>query len=312
MIFLQGPNTYLLKEALQKIIEEEKALGKVVNIVKFGPKAKNYEELKNELISPSLFKENKIVILENISDFSANIKENLIKESERILASNNLIIFYDEKNSGKKTKLNEFLKEKSLRREQFNNLSLPELRQWAKKEFEKYGTTITKSALYSLIPSAQEDMWELSNKIKKLAIRKNKKEISLKDISVQTKSSSSEINIFKTIESLAEGDKKKTISLIQNHIAKGDSPIYLFSMVIYQFRNLILIKCLLNKGKTFFEIQKETGLHPFVIRNNATLAKKIKNEKLKNIYRELFKIDFQIKLGKVKPETALEIFIASN
>ena len=75
-------------------------------------------------------------------------------------------------------------------------------------------------------------------------------------------------------------------------------------MIAYQFRNLIIVKDLSDtavlKGK----------MHPFVISKSRQLSQKFTKERLEKIYSKIFKMDFAIKQGKIKPALALELLIA--
>jgi DNA polymerase III delta subunit len=65
----------------------------------------------------------------------------------------------------------------------------------------------------------------------------------------------------------------------------------------------------LEEGKNFYQIQKISKIHPFVIKKNFLLAKNFSINELKKIYKKILEIDFLIKTGKVDPQTGIEIFL---
>jgi len=149
----------------------------------------------------------------------------------------------------------------------------------------------------------------LSNEIKKLANYKNKEKIENKDIELLVKPKI-ESDIFKTIDAIAVKNKKQALELIKKHLEKGDSPLYLLSMINFQFRNLLQVRDLIERQKSFYVFSKKTQLHPYVIKKSYSQAQKFKISELKKIYQKIFEVDLNIKTGKVEPETALDFLIA--
>ena len=119
-----------------------------------------------------------------------------------------------------------------------------------------------------------------------------------------------ETDIFKTIDAISSKNKREALKLIHQHLEKGDSPLYLLSMITFQFRNLLIIKNLLDNQKSYSFILEKSQLHPLIVKKGYLLAKKFKIEELKKIYQKISQIDYEIKIGKIEPETALDLLIA--
>jgi len=81
------------------------------------------------------------------------------------------------------------------------------------------------------------------------------------------------------------------------------------SMIVYQVRNLLVVKELAEKGLMYASIVKKSGLHPFVVKKTFFQCRAFSLEELKNIYRRIFTIDSQIKTGRVEAETALDLLV---
>ena len=104
-------------------------------------------------------------------------------------------------------------------------------------------------------------------------------------------------------------DKKRALDLLHSHLEKGDSPLYLFSMIKFQISNLLVIKDLIEKQTPFPSILSQSNLHPFVVKKSYRLSQKFSLEQLKKIYRKIFKLDLKIKTGKIDPALALDILV---
>ena len=158
-----------------------------------------------------------------------------------------------------------------------------------------------------LINFVGNDLWRMTNEIDKLCafkptIEKDDVELLVKP-DIQT-------DIFKTIDALASKDKKQALYLLHKHLEDGDSPLYLLSMITYQFRNLLIIKELQESGKPYASIVKKSGLHPFVVKKSYYLCGKFSMPELKKIYYKIFQADLDIKIGKIEPETALDLLVS--
>jgi DNA polymerase-3 subunit delta len=109
-----------------------------------------------------------------------------------------------------------------------------------------------------------------------------------------------DLNIFEMVDALGQKDKSKTLKLFNQHLKQGDDEQYLFSMFVYQIRNLIRVKAP-QIGRL--------DMHPFVIEKSRKQARNFSFEDLKKIYQKLFEIDLSVKTGKINIKSALETFI---
>ena len=231
-----------------------------------------------------------------------------VVHSKKFLNSKDIIIFY-ENGIPPNDAFFKFLK-KEAKSQEFNLLEREKLKTWIKKKFKNYQSEITPEALDKLIDFVGNDLWQISNEIKKLVSFKNGKKIEIKDIELLVKPNI-ETDVFETIEAISLKNKKKAISLIHQHLEKGDAPLYLLSMISFQFRNLLIIKDLIEKRKPYYSIIKLSKLHPFVVRKSYQQANKFSLQELKKIYQKILQVDLSIKTGRVEAETALDLFITT-
>lgn len=308
IIFLYGQDTYRSRQKLNEIIEHYKKIHRSgLNFKYFDGEKLNFQDFKNEVQSVSMFSEKKLIILENIIK-NKDFKEKFLANSKKFLGSENIILFYETEEITEKDPLFKFLI-KNAKSQEFKSLEGQRLKSWIKKEFSNYQTEITSEALEKLIEFVGNDLWQLSNEIKKLVNYKPKQRIEVKDIELLVRPKF-ENDIFLTIDAIAGKNKKKALKLIHQHLEKGDSPLYLLSMINFQFRNLLIMK----SGELGHELYANyipiPGMHPYVIRKTKQQIKKFTLEELKKIYQKIFQIDLAIKTGKIDPQTALDMFVA--
>jgi len=303
---LYGPDTYRSRRRLQEIIADFRKTQKTgVSLRQFEGKKLSFQDVRDELQTSSMFKEKKLIILSDVFN-NEGFKEEFLENFEKLNKSQDVIIFHAEEVLAKDP-LFRFLK-KEAETEEFELLSGSELKAWLKKEFDKYSMDPEPQVLDKLIVFVGGDLWQLSNEVQKLSLFKKGGEVTLKDVSLLVKPKI-ETDIFKTIDAIASGNKKEAISLLHKHLEKGDSHVYLLHMISYQFRNLLIVKDLLQKN-TSPVAAKKSGLHPFVFRKSSWQAEKFTYLELKKIYRKIFEVDHALKTGKLEPETALDLLVA--
>ncbi len=221
------------------------------------------------------------------------------------------IFFETTKTINAQNKLFKFLKQnKDTKIQEFKLLKGLELSNWIAGEFSKYNLKIQKDALHLFLDFVGNDLWKIKNEINKLAnYCKDKREVGIDDIKllVQAKIDN---DIFNTIEAIANKNENKSLKLIDNHIQKGDNMFYILSMIAYQFKNLLMIRDLIDKSKNYNEINKELKMHPFVFKKSYKLANLFKTIDLKNIYNKILETDLKIKQGGFNPpQLGIELLI---
>ena len=304
IIFLYGEDTYRMKEKLKEIIERYQKVHKSgLNLKYFD----DFTNFKDGVRQASMFKEKKLAVVTNIFA-NPDFKEKFYQSKKDFLSSEDIILIYEEKDFNKNNSLFKFLK-KNARSQEFKFLAGQGLKTWIKKEFDRYETKIDSGVLEKLIEYIGNDLWQMSNEIRKLASFKNNKTVKVEDIELLVKSKI-ETDIFKTIDAIADKNKKQALNLLHKHLEKGDSPLYLLSMISYQFRNLLIIKDLIEKCKPYNVILKKSGLHPFVVKKSYYQSQKFTFQELKKIFQKIFKTDLDIKTGKIQPEIALDLLVA--
>jgi DNA polymerase-3 subunit delta len=237
-------------------------------------------------------------------EFKKRLLEEVKSPTKIWWGTENIVLLYETNQIPEKDPLFLFLK-KNAKFQEFKLLEGQRLKNWVKREFEKYGVKIEANALEKLIDFVGNNLWQMENEIKKLVSFRKGEIIEEKDVELLVKPKI-ESDIFETIDAIASKDKKRAIQLLKAHLEKGDSPLYLFSMIIFQFRNLLIIKDLIEKN---FSPYTSTNLHPYIIKKNIFLSRKFKFSELKKIYQKIFQLDFEIKKGKIEPETALDLLI---
>lgn len=274
LIYLYGPEEFLIRRKLKELVNEyRKKYPTGLNIFRFNDENFTQEKLDDILKNNSLFEEKKLVVLEKVNNQKIKFETDIIW------------VVWHEKPS------KEILKTADLSQE-FPKLARTKLVNWIKREAKIQGAETHPKAIYQLIELYQNNLWQLAGEIQKLAAYNHL---------AARPPSGLEVNIFEAIDRLAEKDKKAAVGAFQKLRAQGKGEIYLFSMIVYQWRNLLKVKS--SKRPQSLKI------HPYVLQKTKRQAEKFSLEELKRSYQLLADLDFRIKTGQKDARFALDYFV---
>lgn len=319
IIFLYGGDSFRSQQKLleikQKYLQSDKS-GSGLSSFDFSNKTSAGAVL-DVLEIPNLLAPKRLVIVKDIISLASVqdqkcLWEHFKKRIKYIGSDNDLIIvFWESSRPKKSSSLFKFLSENS-KKQDFEKLSGAKLNRWIVENLKKINSSysLSKIALAKLIAYTDGDSRLLNSEIEKLASFTGGKMISGEDVDNLVKANI-DSNIFATIDAIGANNKKEAVGLIAKHWEKGDDPFYIFSMFLYQFRNLLKIADFKEKNvNNEYEISRLTKLHPFVVKKSLSQIRNLTLEKLKSLYKKLGDLDTQIKTGKIEIKLALDKFVA--
>lgn len=315
IIFLYGKDTYRLQQKLKEIEAQYKEVHKSgLNLEKIDARQIEFEEFADKLFQYSMFIKKKLFFLENLFS-SKKFKEKFLEKIKEITKSQDLIVVFEKKELPKKDKLFLNLK-KHGKSQEFESLKGKVLENWVRNEFQKEKIKVSEQAINLLLEFIGNDLWQLSNEIKKLVCLK--KPLKTSDLIEEVKSEDVEIlvkpkleaNIFKIIDALSQKNKKKALKLIQESLFKENKPLAILNMINFQFRGLLIAKALMAEGKTLNDFLKLNIFKPYPTRKCWYASTGFNLNQLKRIYQKIFEADLSIKTGKIQPEEGLKMLVA--
>ncbi|EKE15620.1 MAG: hypothetical protein ACD_11C00116G0007 [uncultured bacterium] len=319
LLFLYGEDLFRSKEKLNELKQKfiEKNASSSVLTFDFSEKTANERDFLESLRASGLFSERKLIIvldfLKNVpTEIQKSVLESLKKTSNLENDQDLIVIFYESSEPKKNLSFFKYLHTKA-KKQSFPLLQGFSLSNWAEEYAKKISPEISfsKNTLELLVSYTGNNLYLLKNELEKLVAFKQQGEITQDDVNQLVKAGI-QSTVFEAIEALFGGNKGKALSLLHQQLEKGEDPFYMLSMYIYQIRTLLKISSAYQDGNTSAPmIAKQTGLHPFVAQKSLSQIRNISLEKLKNIYKELEKIDFQSKTGKESLILLLDKFIAS-
>jgi len=310
LYFLYGEDSYRAREKLEaiKVKYIDASLGDT-NLVVLDAQDKSLDinRITRELLALPFLAKHRLVVIKNLLKVKAN--KNLQAAMEKLIPkipdTTHLIIYEDNLPDRRLALFKKLIKLGSS--QEFKPLDGFALNNWVEQKCSSYNSKIDRKAVEKLVGYVGNDLWRMDNEIQKL-INFNPEAITVEDIEILIipKETSA---IFVFIDFLAKRDIKNTSQELHKLMASRENELYVLSMIVYQFRNILVIKDLLERNIPEREIARESKLHPFVVQKTIPLAKKYSMITLKKIYQDLLDYDLKIKSGKIEPKAAISMLI---
>ena len=314
IVFLYGDNVYGSKKNLAGIVAKYKEKHEEsVNFFEFNfDDSGDWDGLKSAIQTMPLFAENKLIVIKEIfsskkaDDFKDLVEQNNIVDDQDIF----LVIW--ERSSGSKLKAASFLlKNKDIKQKEFTLPKGKKLGSWVEKEFTERGATINSSALNKLITYTNGDVMRLAGEIDKLVAFKGKGMVTEKEVD-QLVIPDIERNVFELTDAILANNKDKAFTVLEkslNDSTNKDVVINILAVVVAQFRNLIVIKDLMDRGVPVPQIASKAGMHPFVVKKSVPALQRFSLEKLTHIYEKLSSLDVTLKSKNINPLLLFDLFL---
>jgi len=254
--------------------------------------------------------EKRMVIVKNF--LSSQKPEHLKKMASALpeLPESSILIFWESKSPDKRTTLFKTL-EKTARLEECKPKQGKELLDWIIEKIQSYGGSIDTVTANRMSALMGNDLWKLNTEIQKLIQYADDKKITPQNIETLGQGSSITSSIFKLTDALGQKKTKEALSILHQLIDQGEELPMIFAMMARQFRLIIEVRELQNKGLSNQAISQKIKQHPYAVSSIAPQCKNFKQEELKEIYKKLLEMDRGLKTGELRyqPSDQIEYLI---
>lgn len=309
IIFLSGDDTYRLHENRESVIKSYQAKhGSGFNFFRIdGASVSAGADVAEAVKSVSLFSEVKLILVSNIFNNLQTAKElHELFTKYRIETDKNIVVLATHSGTAAQAKPKELLTFLSDSKNLVRNFTNPEgtqLQTWLKKEAAVRGMSFASGALARFTAVGGADSWARIHNLDKLA-NFSQGAITLADIDLLIKTEI-EPNVFEFIDALGSGRKAQAFSLLSGELAYGRDPYYLLSMVMYQFRNMLMVKDFADRNISSAQIAQKAGIHPFVVKKMLSAVAHLSLVDIKHLYQQVLDLEQGTKQGKCDLEDGL-------
>lgn len=319
ILFLYGSDSFRSRQQMNKMIakfqtdRDPSRLNVVIPDLKKDGAEKILEELH---VSPFLAEKRMVVLRGVLASKEKKLQEMLLEKIKSgTLPDFTILLIYEEvAEFGKTTNVVKelfALLQKEKYAQQFDILTGARLVQFIEEQVQEKQGSIDKRAVHYLCQNSKDDIWLIETTIDQLVAYADGRGITLEDVKKFIPERFDD-NIFNLVDAIVAGQGEKVFQQLQEQYKKGEDAMFVFSMLIRQFRILLLIRDIFdrNGGMVSDGMAKELGLHPFVLKKSLPSAKKFSFAELKEIYSSLLELDRKMKSGGGEAEVLLDMFIA--
>ena len=322
LYFFYGPEKFRLKRKLDKVVRAYRTKHQSgLNLAFFNGEESNFDDFKTFIQTASLFNEKRLAVFRNVLTLEEKAASKLLEflKSGHLKDSQSKFVVFSQEEEIKEKKLPkikknifDFLVSPSVHSQKFDYLRPRDLKNWIVREVKQKGKTISSSAVEELIRRIGSDLFRLDNEIEKLVHYCPREMIDLKTVD-QLVESPFKSTTFQLVDALAEKNSRKSLEILWEQIReKNEKPELVLGALIYQFRNLLEVKELIEQGENKYSLSKKISLHPFVFQKTLRQSYNFTLSQLKDVYSRLAQIDLLVKTGQVDLSTALELMIAQK
>lgn len=306
LLFLYGPDTYRSLKRLRFLEEgfRTKYDTQGFSVVRLDGESASMDDVRQAVITVGFLSAKRLVILER---FLSTKRERAGQDELRALFAahaehKDLVLLVWEGDvdalAARKTPsplLAYLLKE--ARCEAFPLLSDAQLRAWVVREVRARNGTIGTAAVTLLLALTGNDLWQLAGEMDKLTAYAGKEEIGEGDVRLLVRGAF-DADIFRLTDALAARQVADAMQLIDAHLAHGEPPLALLTMLVRQVRTLLIVKSA-EPRTTPQDLAKRFGIHPFVVRKAAVASRRFSLPELAALYDRLFALDRKLKSSQV-------------
>jgi DNA polymerase-3 subunit delta len=170
-------------------------------------------------------------------------------------------------------------------------------------------TEIDGDALDELILRTDNDLAQIVNELQKLTVYASDTEkIDFNAVQKLVPKSLNQ-NVFDLINVLMQGDLRKSIDDYSVLILNQEQPLRINAALVSQFRLLLQVKILMERGFSQGKLAQELKVHPYRIKLAMQSVRQFNVQSLENAYIGLIDLEEQLKTTQRDPKELFELFL---
>ena len=180
---------------------------------------------------------------------------------------------------------------------------------WIAKNAKSQGGEFSAAAAAKLAELVGADTRQAAQEITKLLTYVDwKRAVTPADVEALTPFTA-EADVWKMVDALSTGDGKTALQLVRRYI-EHDGEFYAWSMIVRQFRLMLLAREVLDAGGRQAQAEAALGLKGYPVQKALEHARRFSMTGLERIYHRLLEIDEAAKTGRMPLDLGLEILVA--
>lgn len=153
------------------------------------------------------------------------------------------------------------------------------------------------------------DLLRLKKEIEKMATYVGKGGIITEEVVDQLAYRTLEQDIFGLIEKAANLQVDQAMRIFLDLLKNKEEPLTILHLLARQFRMILQVKVLSQKGYSHQQMATQLGVHPYPIKLASEKSHRFSEQALRSILAQLSEEDYRIKSGLIDKVLAMELFL---
>lgn len=190
-----------------------------------------------------------------------------------------------------------------------NPIKAHELGKWIKNLADNLNITIADDAFEVFETELSANLHLLESELTKLSLYVGEGGVITKGIAENLIAHTSNSSSLRLVDAVIERNLHKAIAIYKDLEKMKEEPIALIGLLAYQFRMILRVKLLKGKGYSQFQMQKQLGAHPYVIKIALKRERQFSVEMLQIIMDKLADADATMKQGGMEKGLTFELLM---
>lgn len=192
-----------------------------------------------------------------------------------------------------------------------------ELFKWTRRKFEQNKTDIENAQVMYFIESTgykdknnEYTLSDIENEINKISSFAGQNTKVTNEIIDRLSPKKIENDIFKLIDYIGEKNSQNAIKILNDMINEGESVLGIFAMINRQFKIVLQVKSLLDKGLNNKTISEKLKLSVFVVNKSIKISRNFTESIIIDMLNYILESDYKIKNGIMRDTLAVEMLVS--
>lgn len=304
---LCGEEDYLKKQYKEKLTKALSLGGDSMNVSSYEGKGINPLEIIDLAQTMPFLAERRVILIENSGMFKNKSEE--LAEYIKEIADTTCIVFVEDE-VDKRGKMYKNVKAKGTIVE-FQQQNERILTQWILSRLKKENKKITQSVMQQFLSAAGTEMWNIDKELEKLLCYTMHKDV-IEAVDVEAVCVPQITNkIFDMVNAIGEKNQKRALQLYYDLLALKEPAMRILYLITRQFRNLLQIKELNQKGYDNKFIAGKVGMPEFAVRKHIGQTRTFSLKQLKNALEDCARTETDVKTGNLNDQMSVELLIVT-
>jgi len=191
----------------------------------------------------------------------------------------------------------------------FEHIKERDIHKWIHQFGKIYNLQFDQEAVQFLEANASVDLHLLENEIKKLSLFLGAERFVSKQVAEQMLSQTVDSSALALVDAVISRNYEEALNVFKELSLLNESVIGLLALLAHQFRLILQVKLLKQKGYNEYQMRNQIGGHPYPIKLASQRERNFTTDRLQSIIHRLAETDANIKTGRVEEDIAVELLL---